>query len=212
MQSSDDWVMSVLKSFIFGLLGLFLVGGGYAATLGGRASVNVTSDTATTAKNMAFDEARRQIVFDALRQYVDVNALRDLMKNSKSSDLANLVSASSIDGEQTSDTTYSANITMVLDDAAVRSWLTGAGVQHWVPDGVVRDVFIVSVNMSDAVKNWADLNRIARNENFDLGTKAMTGNTALLELPSSVRGAFTIAIRESGWRYANQDGVLKIWK
>ena len=212
MQSSDDWVMSVLKSFVFGLVCLFLVGGGYAATLGGRASVNVTSDTATTAKNMAFDEARRQIVFDALRQYVDVNALRDLMKNSKSSDLANLVSASSIDGEQTSDTTYSANITMVLDDAAVRSWLTGAGVQHWVPDGVVRDVFIVSVNMSDAVKNWADLNRIARNENFDLGTKAMTGNTALLELPSSVRGAFTIAIRESGWRYANQDGVLKIWK
>lgn len=202
----------MLKSFIFGLVGLFLVGGGYAATLGGRASVNVTSDTATTAKNMAFDEARRQIVFDALRQYVDVNALRDLMKNSKSSDLANLVSASSIDGEQTSDTTYSANITMVLDDAAVRSWLTGAGVQHWVPDGVVRDVFIVSVNMSDAVKNWADLNRIARNENFDLGTKAMTGNTALLELPTSVRGAFTIAIRESGWRYANQDGVLKIWK
>lgn len=212
MQSSDDWVMSVLKSFIFGLVCLFLVGGGYAATLGGRASVNVTSDTATTAKNMAFDEARRQIVFDALRQYVDVNALRDLMKNSKSSDLANLVSASSIDGEQTSDTTYSANITMVLDDAAVRSWLTGAGVQHWVPDGVVRDVFIVSVNMSDAVKNWADLNRIARNENFDLGTKSMTGNTALLGLPTSVRGAFTIAIRESGWRYANQDGVLKIWK
>lgn len=212
MQSSDDWVMSVLKSFIFGLVCLFLVGGGYAATLGGQASVNVTSDTATTAKNMAFDEARRQIVFDALRQYVDVNALRDLMKNSKSSDLANLVSASSIDGEQTSDTTYSANITMVLDDAAVRSWLTGAGVQHWVPDGVVRDVFIVSVNMSDAVKNWADLNRIARNENFDLGTRSMTGNTALLELPTSVRGAFTIAIRESGWRYANQDGVLKIWK
>lgn len=212
MQSSDDWVMSVLKSFIFGLVCLFLVWGGYAATLGGRASVNVTSDTATTAKNMAFDEARRQIVFDVLRQYVDVNALRDLMKNSKSSDLANLVSASSIDGEQTSDTTYSANITMVLDDAAVRSWLTGAGVQHWVPDGVVRDVFIVSVNMSDAVKNWADLNRIARNENFDLGTKSMTGNTALLELPTSVRGAFTIAIRESGWRYANQDGVLKIWK
>lgn len=212
MQSSDDKIMSGLKSIIFGLVGLFLGMACYAAPLQGSAFVNVTSDTAAMAKNMAFDEARRQIIIDALRQYADVNALRNLLHDSKVSDLAGLVSSSTIDGEKTSDTTYSANITMVLDDAAVRSWLTGAGVQHWVPDGVVRDVFIVSVNMSDSISNWADLNRIARNENFDLGTKSMTGNTALLELPTSVRGAFTIAIRESGWRYANQDGVLKIWK
>lgn len=198
---------------VFGLfVGMVFAMSVHAAQLQGRASVNVTSDTAATAKNMAFDEARRQILTDVLRQYTDVDALRQLMQNTKNSELANLISSSSIDGEQLSDTTYSANITMELDGAAVRNWLTENSVQNWLPDGSQRDVFIVSVNMSDAVNNWADLNRIARAEKIDLGTKYMTGNTATLELPTSVRGAFTIAVRESGWRFANQDGVLRIWK
>lgn len=183
-----------------------------AVQLRGVASVNVTSDAAAVAKNMAFDEARRQILFDVLRQYADVDALQELLKVTKSDDLAGLISSSSIDGEKLSDTTYSANISMLLDVDAARRWLTDNSVRHWLPDTTVRDVFAVYVNMSDSVNNWADLNRIARSENIDLGTKHMTGNTAMLELPSASRAAFTIAIRESGWRYANQDGGLRIWK
>lgn len=209
MQSSDMYKM---KLFFVALMGAVAVSSGWATQLQGMASVNVTSDTAVAAKNMAFDEARRQIISDLLRQYADVSAAQELIKNTKSSDLANLISSSSIDGEKLSDTSYSANISMVLDVAAARNWLTENSVQNWLPDESARDVFIVSVNMSDAINNWADLNRIARAEKIDLGTKYMTANTATLELPTSVRGAFTIAIRESGWRFANQDGVLRIWK
>ena len=50
------------------------------------------------------------------------------------------------------------------------------------------------------------------NEKIDLETKSMTGNSASLELPVSVRGRFTIAVREAGWHFANNDGVLRIWK
>lgn len=209
MQSSDMYKM---KLFFVALMGAVAMSSGWATQLQGMASVNVTSDTAVAAKNMAFDEARRQIISDLLRQYADVSAAQELIKNTKSSDLANLISSSSIDGEKLSDTSYSANISMVLDVAAARNWLTENSVQNWLPDESARDVFIVSVNMSDAINNWADLNRIARAEKIDLGTKYMTANTATLELPTSVRGAFTIAIRESGWRFANQDGVLRIWK
>ncbi len=209
MQSSDMYKMKLL---FVALMGIMAVSSGWATRLQGMASVNVTSDTAVSAKNMAFDEARRQIISDLLRQYADVSAAQELIKNTKSSDLANLISSSSIDGEKLSDTSYSANISMVLDVAAARNWLTENSVQNWLPDESARDVFIVSVNMSDAINNWADLNRIARAEKIDLGTKYMTANTATLELPTSVRGAFTIAIRESGWRFANQDGVLRIWK
>ncbi len=209
MQSSDMYKMKLL---FVALMGAVAVSSGWATQLQGMASVNVTSDTAASAKNMAFDEARRQIISDLLRQYADVSAAQELIKNTKSSDLANLISSSSIDGEKLSDTSYSANISMVLDATATRNWLTENSVQNWLPDESARDVFIVSVNMSDAINNWADLNRIARAEKIDLGTKYMTANTATLELPTSVRGAFTIAIRESGWRFANQDGVLRIWK
>ena len=199
----------IFMGLSFGLLGLTTA---FAVELRGTASVNVTSDTATTAKNMAFDEARRQIINDALRQYADADALSDLVTNEKSANLMNLISSSSIDGEQTSDTTYSANITMMLDTDAARKWLVENNIRNWVPDGENQDVFSVYVNMSDGLAQWIELNQIARSEKIDVGTQHMAGNTARLEIPVSSRGAFTIALRERGWRYANQDGGLRIWK
>ena len=213
MQSSRYSGIMSIKSVIFGaMLGLVAIGAASAIELKGSASVNVTSDTAAAAKNMAFDEARRQIIGDSLRQYVDVDAVAVALQNAKNSELANLVATSSIDGEKVSDTTYSANITMTLDSNAARTWLENNDVQHWLPDESKRDVFVVSVKLSDPIADWIQLNQIARNERIDLGTQSISGDMVTLELPVSARGKFTIAVREGGWRYANKDGVLRIWK
>ena len=59
-----------------------------AVQLQGVASVNITSDTAANAKNIAFDEARRQIIADALRSYADADALQGVIKNAKSAFLS----------------------------------------------------------------------------------------------------------------------------
>lgn len=194
------------------VLGLVVAVSANAIELRGDAAVNITSDTATNAKNIAFDEARRQIITDTLRQYADVGALKTAVQKTKGADLLDLIAASSIDGEQTSDTTYSANISMVVNVEAARNWLTENGVQNWLPDGSVRDVFTVNVKMSNPLADWADLNKIARAEQIDLATTSMTMDTAVLEIPTGMRGRFTIALREGGWRYANQDGSLRIWK
>ena len=205
--------MNMWKSFLCGLgMGVMLNLSALAVDLVGSASVNVTSDTAATAKDMAFDEARRQIIVDVMRQYVDVDALGNAVKNAKRSELTKLISASSIGGEQVSDTTYSAQIAMTIDADAMRGWLAEKNIQHWIPDGTNTDVFVVDVKMSDGLKNWGQLIQIAQNEKIDLGTKFLTRDSATLELPRSVRGRFTIALREAGWHYANQDGNLKIWK
>lgn len=206
--------MKVLKHILLAVSFCLLTGTmSFAAVeLRGTASVSITSDTSANAKNMAFDEARRQIISDSLRQYVDVSAFSGLLKNSKSVELMNLISASSIDGEQVSDTTYSANISMTLDNDAVRNWLVNNNVQNWLPDNEAQDMFAIFVSMSNPMLNWGELNAIARSEKIDLGTKYLSANSATLSLPVSVRGAFTIAIREAGWRYANQDGNLRIWK
>ena len=84
---------------------LFVTTGAVAVELRGMAPVNVTSDTTTNAKNIAFADATRQIIRDSLRQYVDVVALETAVANSKIAELSNLILSSSIDGEQTSDTT-----------------------------------------------------------------------------------------------------------
>ena len=200
---------------VFLLTVSFLVGGvtaSFAVSLQGTAFVNITSDTAATAKNIAFDEARRQILNDKLRQYADVDAISDAIKNAKRDDLANLILQSSIDGEQTSDTTYSASVSMTVDIEAAREWLAQNEIQNWLPTNDVTDVFVVNVKMSDKLVDWSELNRVARAKNIDLNVVSLSGNIAQLNLPKSVRTDFTIAIRGAGWRYADKNGELNIWK
>lgn len=186
--------------------------GAIAVDLSGTASVNVTSDTAAAAKNMAFDEARRQIINDVLGQYAIPDLLADAVKNASADDLTNLIAASSIDGEQQSDTTYSANISMTIDRDAARAWMTANNVQNWLTDGKAGDTFVVQIVMSDKLAGWIELNNIARAEGINMDTKYINGNRVTVEIPVSSRGAFTIAIGEAGWRYADQNGVLHIIK
>ena len=201
-----------VKSWFVGLFAVFVSLAASAVELRGVTSVNVTSDTAANAKNMAFDEARRQIIFDSLRQYADEDALGALVKSAKTANLANLIAESGIDGEQVSDTTYSANITMRIDAEAARQGLDVNEIRNWLPDVNEEDVFVVVVNMSNKLDNWAQLYQIAKAQNIDLGTQFISGNMARLALPVSVRGNFTIAVRSAGWKYADKDGELHIWK
>lgn len=212
MQSSDgDGIMLLKRAFcmLFGCLVPVLAG---AFELRGMAPVNITSDTAATAKKMAFTEATRQIVTDSLRQYVDYPILIELVNNTSGNDLSNLISETSIDGEQTSDTSYSANITMTLNVPATREWLVQNNVPNWLPDETKQDVFSVIVSMSDKLNNWAELNAIARNEKIDINTKFMYGSKVHFEVPVALRGNFTIALNENGWRFSDKDGILRIWK
>ena len=204
--------MKVFKNIFTALFGISLVAGAYAADLSGVASVSVTSDTAAAAKEMAFDEARRQIILDVLGQYSIPDQLEDVLKNAKSAELMNLIATSSIDSEQQSNTTYSANIHMTIDRDAARNWLTEKEVQNWLTDGKSGDMFIVQAVMTDKLAGWIELNQIARDEGIELATRYINGNQVTIELPVSARNSFTIAIRENGWRYADQNGVLHIIK
>ena len=138
----------MVKQFFMVLAVLFVATGAGAAELRGTASVNVTSDTAVNAKNMAFDDATRQIVTNVLRQYVDVDALTTAVKDANKSELSNLILSSSIDGEQTSDTTYSANVSMIIDVDAARAWLDEKEIQHWLPNNTEQNMFNVVVTLS----------------------------------------------------------------
>ena len=202
----------MLKRIFVSILLLLVTLIANASELKSGVFVNITSDTAANAKNIAFDEARRQIIAESLRQYVDVDSLSELLKNTKSDVLMNMISSSSIDGEQTSDTTYSANVSMSLDVEAVRKWLNDGGVQNWLPDMQNQNMSVVVVDLPSRLASWVELNKIASEKNIQLNTKNISGNILRLEIPSSVRGTFTIAVRENGWKYADKNGELHIWK
>lgn len=205
--------MKLLKLFLF--MGVFVsaLSVANAAGLTDTVSVNITSDTAANAKNMAFDEARRQIITDTLSQYSNVEQLKPAVASATNTELTNMIASSSIVGEKQSNTTYSADITMTVDREAAKNWLTEKNVQNWLTDADNnKDVFLVQVIMSDKIAGWMNLQQLARADGIEIGTKYINGNQVTVEIPSAKRGSFTIAIRENGWRYSNQDGILRIWK
>lgn len=204
--------MRIVKIFFAMLAVLLYVTYVGAVELRGAVFVNVTSDTAASAKNIAFDDATRQIVVKTLRQYADVAALESAVNDAAKADLSGLILSSGIEGEQTSDTTYSANVSMTIDVDVARSWLEERQIQHWLPNNTERNMFTVIVNLTNGLDDWAQLYRVANAEKLDIGTQNINGNTVVLQLPTSVRGAFTIAVRDMGWKYADRSGVLNIWK
>ena len=180
--------------------------------LRGDATISITSDTALNAKNIAFDEARRQVLYDVLQQYADKDALKQVIKTAPTANVAGLVSSSGIVDEKTSSTTYSAKISIVFEEAAVQAWLAENNIQNWLPDTSKQDSFSVIVELSDKLPQWIELNNIARSENIRIQPQKISGNNINIVVPTESRGAFTIALRERGWKYTDQDGILRIWK
>lgn len=180
--------------------------------LRGDATISITSDTALNAKNIAFDEARRQVLYDVLQQYADKDALKQVIKTAPTANVAGLVSSSGIVDEKTSSTTYSAKISIVFEETAVQAWLAENNIQNWLPDTSKQDSFSVIVELSDKLPQWIELNNIARSENIKIQPQKISGNNINIVVPTESRGAFTIALRERGWKYTDQDGILRIWK
>lgn len=203
--------MSIIKK-LFCVVCVFCSMSAGAVTLSGSTNVNITSDTAATAKNIAMNEARRQIIVDVLSPYTDVQQLRSVVANTESAELTNLIASTSIDGEKLSNTTYNAKINMVIDIANAREWLVNNSVQNWLPGDAVVDRFIVIADLSDPLQDIANLNQIANNENIDIVTESISGNQITLSVPVANRTTFTIAVREHGWHYSNKESNLKIWK
>ena len=205
--------MKNMYKFLFGALGCAVCGVTGAAPLSGVANVNMTSDTAVTAKNMAMDEARRQIIVDVLSPYSDSSALRSAVANEKSSVLATLISSSGISGERQSGTAYSASITMTVDRAAAKRWMADTEIQNWL--NIVEDSgnsFLVVVNLNNKLTDWVQIRRAATDAGIDLNTVSVSGNKIVYRVQSSRRGALTIALRDAGWRYQDLDGALHIFK
>ena len=201
-----------MKKILFALCGLACFCAAGAADLVATVPVRMTSDTATTAKTMAINDARRQILIDKLGQYSMRDQLVSAVRDAKSVDLTNLISETSIDGEQISDTTYSANITMKIDKNAARKWMNENNIQNWLSDGSVVNNFTLQITLSDPIADWINLKSIARAENVDLITKHISGNKVIVELPTSSRSAFTIALRGAGWKTTAGDGFMRVWK
>lgn len=171
-----------------------------------------TSDTAAKAKINAMNSARRQILVDVISKYADKESFDELMSNTSNEDLVNLISSSSVSNEQISSTVYSAKITMNIDNVAVKNWLNENNIQNWIPVTESEEKFSLFIVVPNGIADWAELKRIARETNSDIETISIVGYQIFAKMPMNQRNNFTASIREVGWKYADNAGVLQIWK
>jgi hypothetical protein len=194
------------------LMFVLLVTSAFGAPLSGSISVNQTSDTAAKAKSEATNIARKQILFNVLSQYTDKTALNGLLQDTSNDDLMNLIVSSTVANEHISATAYSANITMIIDNDAVKRWLSANNIQNWVPAAESAEKFTALIVISNGIADWADLKRITRDANVEIETQSITGNQIVVKMPLNYRTKFTAAVREAGWKYSDNEGILHIWK
>lgn len=185
---------------------------GDAAGLSGSMSVNQTSDTAAKAKSKAMNIASRQIFLNVVSRYADADALKKLVNDTSDNDILNFISSSSVANEKISANAYSAKVTVNLDNDAIKNWLNENNVQNWIPATETTSRFTVSVVVPNGLSDWAELKRIARENNVEIETQSITGNTVIAKLPTNIRTKFTAAVRANGWKYSDNSGTLQIWK
>ncbi|MBR0212178.1 MAG: hypothetical protein IJQ55_01095, partial [Alphaproteobacteria bacterium] len=147
-----------------------------------------------------------------LSPYAQKEELNGLIHNSSSDELMNLIASSSVSNEQMSSNSYSANITMNVDNDAAKKWLDKNGVQNWVPLSSSEEKFTAFVVVPNGIPDWAELKRITRFDNIEIETQVMTGNQIVIKLPLNYRSKFTAALRSAGWRYTDNGGILQVWK
>ncbi len=184
----------------------------FAIDLVGTVVVSQTSETAAKAKTEAMDGARRKILFDVLSNYSEIDSLSELLNNATDDDLVGLISAASVSNEQISSETYSATITMNIDNDLAKKWLTVNEVKNWVPVAETAEQFSMFIVVSNGISDWAELKRIANNDNVEINTITIAGNQIFAKLPLNYRTKFTVALRNAGWRFADNSGVLQVWR
>lgn len=194
------------------LIALFLPCVLSAADLQGFVIVNQTSDTAANAKAEAMNFARRQILSDVLLPYTDSQALRELLDGTRDADLVDFISSTSVSNEQISSNSYTANIMMLIDSGAVKNWLISNNVQNWVPTGDAVDKFSMFIVAPKGVFDWAELKKIARDAGVEIEPVVIVGNQIYAKMPANHRTRFTAGLPGMGWKYADNSGVLQIWK
>lgn len=204
--------MNYKKLFGVFFLALSVFGGAWAFDLSATVPVNQTSDTAANAKIDATNLARRQILYNVLSQYAQREELNGLIHNSSSEELMNIVESTSVSNEQISSDSYSANITMVLDNVAAKKWLDANGIQNWVPLKDSVEKFTALIVVQNGLVDWAELKRIARAGNVEIETQTIVGNQVVVKMPLNYRTKFTAAVRGAGWKYTDNGGVLQVWK
>lgn len=195
---------------------MLALGSALAVEITGTVPVNVTADTAAVAKDKAFNSARREVIARELRNYANPEQLNAALADSSNDELMNIISSSSLDGERVSDTTYTANISFVIDGDAAKTWMEKYSVQNWLPSStsgavIVPENSVIAVaTLYNPLSDWAALNAVMRSVELDITTNNIIGSRVSFVVSDSGVAKLSGALRANGWRVVRDVDGIKI--
>ena len=182
-------------------------------TLYDNISVNVTSESASKAKKIAIESAKRKAIINILSNYSNTSELHRALEESKY--IENLISSISIDGEKQSSKTYSANIKISLDEKNSKSWMDKNSVQNWLNldnSDEKTDKIQVVINLKNALYDWIDFNKQLYFSGINFNIENIHGNIVSGKISKSKKQSL-LSLRNSGWNLRDTDNsiIVKKW-
>jgi hypothetical protein len=126
-----------------------------------------------------------------------------------------MIYSTSISNERSSQTAYSARFSITLDRAAAERWYADNNIPNFLSaaDGS-KDRVVIMIEMSNGLNDWAELNRIVREDsgNYGLQLRSIFRNSASAYILTDNRRKFQNLVAANGWNVSNRDGILRISK
>lgn len=199
---------------------LFVLCCGFAANassdLTETSSIEITAATATDAKAKAMNSVRREIFVDVLSRYSEKPIIEKLVAETDDSDLINMVSSVSIGNERVSSTSYSADITMTLDQPSVQRWMLSNNIPNYMAAATDSDMSVSVVIDLNGLGDWIEFRKLLRVagiwDDLHFETKSIFGGQIITSINANQKNKMIDVVRSGGWNIGQSQGILKISK
>ena len=185
-----------------------------APNLTDSVQVERTAETAFAAKSDAMNYARRRAFNKVVARYSDRAAVEALSEGMTDAQVLNMVGSSSIANEMTSNTAYSALVTITFDRPAIERWLRENNVPNFISatddTGPRAQVFF---QITGGLREWAGLTKELREagvwKELDVKLTSIWGQNVSATIAGGRRREFINAMRGAGWKVSEEDGIVK---
>ena len=194
---------------------LFIAAASAMPNMTAEISMDARANTAAAAKREANESAVRAAVMQVLARYSDRAAVENIVMGADEGALQNMVAATSISNEKTSKTAYGAKFSITLDRAAVEKWYADNNVMNFLTAADdSNERVVVSMEFSNGISDWTELNRIMREggDAYGLTMRTIFRTSATAYIPTNKKRKFQMLCSSNGWSVTSRDGVLKIAK
>ncbi|MDR0449561.1 MAG: hypothetical protein LBG89_03860 [Rickettsiales bacterium] len=192
-------------------------GASYAAgDLTASRAFEATAENSVAAKNRAVSDARKYLTMEIIRRSASDSSdkLDNVLEGFSDADAQVLVKSMSIENERRSATTYTANITINLDPAALSGWFSKNNIKGGALNNSESGWTAVAFNLPEGLKQWKWMNTKLREAGVQnrggVQITSIGGSQIYGKIPDTSSRGFSNGLRAIGANVYNSGDTLRV--